>query len=148
MNKLILFFFAAAFALSSCGGHDEKGKDAAANGPKDSITADGKVGFFGARITGEGATPIADFTKVATAENQKVKMQGKITGVCLGQGCWLSMETQGADGKPKDVVFHTEHKYAFPKDCKGKNVVVEGTTVKSEEGALEVNAVGAIISAE
>ncbi len=55
-----------------------------------------------------------------------LRLEGKVSGVCKGSGCWVELK----DGAGNSFIAKSvDHTIAFPKDCEGKIAVVQGTII-------------------
>jgi hypothetical protein len=52
-----------------------------------------------------------------------ILVSGTVDSVCQKKGCWLVVK----DGDAQARILMKDHAFTAPMDCKGKNVVVEGT---------------------
>jgi hypothetical protein len=64
----------------------------------------------------------------AKFEGKKVLVEGKIADVCQEMGCWIDIAGEKEGEKIKVKVVDGE--IVFPKDSKGKTVLVEGVIEK------------------
>jgi hypothetical protein len=69
----------------------------------------------------------------AKFEGKKVLVEGKILAVCQGMGCWLDLA--GTKEGEKIRVKVEDGEIVFPKDGKGKTVIVEGIVTKIDPKA-------------
>jgi len=122
MKNLVAILFALAIAFYGCGGHNHGG--AKADVPKDSVSADGKMSFHGARIKADDAKPISELsTLIGTNKELKdVKLSGPISACCTKSGCWMKVK----NGEQDIMVSFKDYGFFIPKDCAGKNTVMEG----------------------
>ena len=93
---------------------------AAARQPEES------TGHFGADFSMTDATPIAALIDDHKSHVGKtIKVTGTVSSVCKKKGCWMVMK---GDKEGQQTVRVTMKDYGFfvPKDCDGKNAVVEG----------------------
>lgn len=58
-----------------------------------------------------------------TFVGQTVRLEGTVSGVCMGSGCWA--EVQAADGSTF-MAKSTDHSVLVPTDCLGRKIVVQG----------------------
>lgn len=93
------------------------------HGHGDAAPASTTPGHFGAVFALKEAKPLA--TVLAAAKDQKdpVQVSGTVDSVCQKKGCWLVVK----DGDAQARILMKDHSFTAPLDCKGKNVVVEGT---------------------
>jgi len=93
----------------------------------------GTTKHFGAAFTmQEDASKLGDIIAKADELNgKKVKVAARISKVCKKKGCWFVLADDKGDGQ---YVRVTMHNYSFfvPKDCDGKNAVVEGVFKKKD----------------
>jgi hypothetical protein len=120
MKKLFAILFTLTTVFYGCGGHSHGN----ANVPKDSVSADGKTSFHGARINAETAKPVAELATLmgASKELKDVKLTGAITACCTKSGCWMKVK----NGDQDMMVSFKDYAFFIPKDCTGKNAVLQG----------------------
>lgn len=113
--------------------HEEPAEEAAAEAkamagesgyPADSVGKDGRS-FHGHRIDEEGALPLAQVTSLMDEKGDLsgIKVIGEVDAACQMKGCWMTMKL--ADGSDIRVRFK-DYGFFVPKDCAGKNAVVQG----------------------
>lgn len=87
-------------------------------------TAAGTVAV-GEPLTVEETTPLADLAADADRyEGEMVRVEGRVTGVCRKQGCWLELVDDVGNGlrvKVEDGVI------VFPVEAEGGHATVQGT---------------------
>lgn len=122
MKNLVAILFSLAIVFYGCGGHNHGGGNA--NVPKDSVSADGKVSFHGARINAEGAKSVAELPALmgTNKELKDAKLTAPIASCCTKSGCWLKVK----NGEQDMMVTFKDYGFFVPKDCAGKNAVMEG----------------------
>ena len=115
-NLLVLLLL--AFSAAACVGDHSETVDVAAT-----------YDAFGADISPLDAVPVQTVASDGAALIGKpVKLEGRITEVCQGMGCWLSFQV--VDGPlvridvPRDE--DGEYVYTFPKDASGRRAIVSG----------------------
>jgi hypothetical protein len=90
-------------------------------------TATSEVQKFGEPVT---ITKPVDVRKLekrpAKFVGQTVRLEGVVKNVCQGRGCWV--EVRGARGG-SFLAKSLDESLLLPKNCKGWNVVVQGTVV-------------------
>ena len=80
---------------------------------------------FGKGVEEGELTPIADIVADPDAwKDKEVRVQGKVTGVCPGSGCWMDLE---ADGATLRVKVDHGGPIAFPVETIGKTAVAQGS---------------------
>ncbi|MBL9101801.1 MAG: DUF4920 domain-containing protein [Myxococcales bacterium] len=91
-------------------------------GHGDAPAGTGVPGHFGAAFALKDSKPLAT---VLTSNEFKapVQVSGTVDSVCQKAGCWLVVK----DGEAQARILMKDHAFTAPMDCKGKNVVVEGT---------------------
>jgi hypothetical protein len=103
------------------------------------------AGEYGAELTLEEATPIADIlADPHHYEGQLVRVEGPVKSVCQGKGCWIRVGD--ADGAML-LAKSTGDKVVVPGDCVGQNAIVEGVVVIEQETASEDSAEGGHVCA-
>lgn len=111
--------FGAGLFLISCNEVESK-KEPTQEAKKEQ----GKLEFFGEKITEEGAKPIDSLKAMMGSDTLlNCKLEGKIDAVCQKKGCW--MELKGTNG---DIVRVTFKDYGFfmPLDASGRTAIVDG----------------------
>ncbi|MGL4596133.1 MAG: DUF4920 domain-containing protein, partial [Bacteroidia bacterium] len=80
--------------------------------------------YFGDSISADGAIPVAQVvSKMAGADSMPMKIEGKIQSVCQKKGCWMELDL----GNEETIrVSFKDYAFFVPKDCSGKNVVLDG----------------------
>jgi hypothetical protein len=79
---------------------------------------------FGAAVTLTDTTPIEELaTKPQAFLDTNVLVEGKVTGVCKGMGCWV--EVEAADGS-SIIARSLDHSVTVPTDCEGRRIMVQG----------------------
>ena len=101
----------------------------------ESVEMTESTGTFGAEITDEGAKPVSQLLDLmGDQEEFEVKLVGDVNAVCQAKGCWMTMNL--ANGEDMMVKFK-DYEFFVPKDCAGKEAVIEGVakrkTVSVEE---------------
>ncbi len=56
------------------------------------------------------------------ANRAYVRVEGRVTKVCQGAGCWVEI----SDGASVIIARSLDHDVLFPKDCAGRKVLVYG----------------------
>lgn len=78
----------------------------------------------GADFKTESPAAVADIVAHGeTYRDRQVQIEGTVTRVCQGRGCWVEVADQDANVIAKSL----DHTVLFPKDCAGKKVRVLGT---------------------
>jgi len=89
---------------------------------------------FGKPITLEEKTSISTIlSDPSKFDGKTVLVEGVIVGVCQGMGCWL--DVAGTTEGEKIRVKVEDGEIVFPKDGKGKTVLVEGVVSKVDTKA-------------
>jgi hypothetical protein len=131
LTALALILLTVSLTASS-----RKSNDADATKPAQESAAAGWSG--GAALTVAQVTPLADLVAdPGRFVGQTVRLEGQVTGVCKGVGCWV----QVADAAGHDFIAKsTDHSIAFPKDCEGRQVVLQGEIIVQPGTAPEAHA--------
>ena len=79
---------------------------------------------FGAPVVEKKVTKLAQLAKKpARFEGKTLRIEGVVTNVCQGQGCWVEVrDAKGATFMAKSL----DESVLVPKDCKGQRIVVQG----------------------
>lgn len=103
---------------------DEKHDEAdCPHGHGDAAPASTTPGHFGAAFALKDAKPLATVLAAAKDVKEPIQVSGTVDSVCQKKGCWLVVK----DGDAQARILMKDHSFTAPLDCKGKNVVVEGT---------------------
>ena len=98
----------------------------ACNSTKNSVSDKGDGKHFGAKIKPTGAISYdALLAELDAKDSLKVKVVGKVEGVCQVKGCWMNIISD-AEGKPKMFVKFKDYAFFMPKDISGRKVVMQG----------------------
>ena len=162
----LLYILAVVYTVTACGDnthtghdHDHAGHDHAEHDHNhdhaghdhdhDHGAADAEAVKWGNEVDPQGAmSPDMTIAKIESGEGtieydlgeeQKVqavpaKVEAKVVEVCQAAGCWLTVQTE--DGT--ELFVDTKHKFLFPKDIVGKNVVIDGNAYKSVQTVEEL----------
>jgi hypothetical protein len=86
--------------------------------------SESKDGYYGAKITEEGAIPAAELRKALEGKDSvRIKVVGTIDECCKKKGCWMDLvlsEDEYMKVKFKDYDFFV------PKDADGMTAIIEG----------------------
>lgn len=79
---------------------------------------------FGAPVTVKKSVPVAKLAAApAKYEGKTVRIEGTVSEVCQGQGCWVRVK----DAKGQLFLAKSlDESVLLPKDCAGQYVVVQG----------------------
>lgn len=78
---------------------------------------------IGDKITIKKATAIDKIVRKAERfDGKTVRIEGIVTGVCKGSGCWFRVKGD----KREILVKDPDHKILVPRDCEGRHAVVQG----------------------
>ena len=84
--------------------------------------------YFGEKITDKGAV---ESTKLSGLMKDKkeltAKLKGKVIEVCKKKGCWMTLDI--GNNQTMRVTFK-DYGFFVPKDCNGKEMVIEGVAKK------------------
>lgn len=83
----------------------------------------GIPGHFGAAFALKETKPLGAVLANAKDLKDPVQVSGTVDSVCQKMGCWLVVK----DGDAQARILMKDHSFTAPLDCKGKNVVIEGT---------------------
>jgi hypothetical protein len=83
----------------------------------------GHPGHFGAEFALKDPKPLSSVLAAAKDQKDPILVSGTVDSVCQKKGCWLVVK----DGEAQARIMMKDHAFTAPMDCKGKNVVVEGT---------------------
>lgn len=81
-------------------------------------------------IGGQDFIPMKGTTLAKVTElpnGTEVQVEGKITKVCQGSGCWVEI----SDGSSSVICKSFGHKILFPKDVVGKTAIMKGKVLVS-----------------
>lgn len=83
---------------------------------------------IGAPVTVTQAVSIHDLSaSPATFVGQKIRLEGTVSKVCQGSGCWV--EVAAADGSTF-LARSLDHSILAPTDCAGRRVIVQGVVTE------------------
>lgn len=84
---------------------------------------------FGKEITPDGAIDAKDIvSKLETLDSLQIKLSSTVNAVCKKKGCWMTIPvTEDMDMR----VRFKDYEYFVPKNCEGKNVIIEGWAYKT-----------------
>jgi hypothetical protein len=128
-TAIIMMLLAVSLTASS-----RKSNDADATKPaQESAAAASWSG--GAALTVPQATPLAELVAdPGRFVGQTLRLEGQVTGVCKGMGCWV----QVADAAGHNFIAKSvDHSIRFPKDCEGRQVVIQGEIIVQPGTAAE-----------
>ena len=95
-----------------------------------------EVKKFGKEITIKEKTSISKILSApANFEGKTVVVEGKVLSVCQDSGCWI--EIAGSNKEEKIKIKVEDGVIVFPKDSKGKTVLVQGVVVPVEDEACD-----------
>ena len=125
LNKLI-FFFALTGLFAACQGT-----------PKDTTNATGQPQSFGEPITTDGAIAYHEMlAKMENADSLHVKVRGTVRAVCQAKGCWMNISDEQA--ATETFVHFKDYGFFMPKDCTGREVIMEGKVYRSMTSVEEL----------
>ena len=91
-----------------------------------------KAEFYGDKIKPEGAINTDEFvSKMGTSDSMNVKLKAKINEACKKKGCWMNVDL--GNGQAMMVRFK-DYGFFVPKDCDGRNAIMEGVAFKEVVG--------------
>lgn len=84
--------------------------------------------FFGEKITEKGAIEASKLSaKMKNKKSIETKVVGTVVEVCKKKGCWMTLDI--GNNQTMRVTFK-DYGFFVPKDCNGKQIVVEGIAQK------------------
>ena len=93
--------------------------------PKDTTKETGQAQSFGELITEDEAIPYHQMVaQMQDADSMKVKVKGTVQSVCQAKGCWVNIND--AQASQETFVKFKDYGFFMPKDCSGREVVMEG----------------------
>ena len=88
----------------------------------------------GAKITVKKPVSIARLAaSPAKFAGRTVRLEGTVKAVCQGMGCWVEVEAGGASFMARSL----DESVLLPKDCKGRQIVVQGVVKALPRAAAE-----------
>jgi len=92
--------------------------------------------YFGDGIAakGEDITVASLVGRTDELAGKKIRLTGKIEAVCKHKGCWMIV----ADGDKKVRIKFRDYGFFVPKDCEGREVVLEGIYSVSKTSVEEL----------
>jgi hypothetical protein len=137
MNELLLAVFTASALFLAPQTPQGQSRPASQPGSRPGVAAaptateGGKVyDVFGAgvAIKAKEAVPVADLVKnIKDHDGKTLRVEGKVESVCPKKGCWTWIA--GADNARTFVRFK-DYGFFLPKDCAGREIVLEGVAQK------------------
>jgi cytochrome c-type biogenesis protein CcmE len=88
----------------------------------------------GVAAKGDDITIASLVAKTDDLAGKKIRLTGKVEAVCKHKGCWMIV----ADGEKKVRVKFRDYGFFVPKDCEGRDVVLEGTFSVSKTSVAEL----------
>lgn len=115
MKKIFIpLSLALSFFVFACSNSSEENMEASAGA---------KWSSFGDTITADDAIEAADLiTKLEGHDSINVKLHAKVDEVCQKKGCWMNIPV----GDKSMRVRFKDYGFFMPKDCSGKEVIIEG----------------------
>ncbi len=87
-----------------------------------------EVSYFGEKITEKGAIEAAKLSaKMKNKKTLETKVKGTVIEVCTKKGCWMTVDV---GNNQKMRVTFKDYAFFVPKDCNGKEIVIEGVAQK------------------
>jgi hypothetical protein len=84
--------------------------------------------YFGEKITEKGAVESNKLSAMMKDKKElEAKVKGKVIEVCKKKGCWMTLDI--GNNQTMRVTFK-DYGFFVPKDCNGKEMVVEGVAKK------------------
>ena len=132
-NRFLSLAFAALIALG-CGSSATQEAE-----PVATVLTDYEV--FGEDFDQANAIPVAMVAADAEAHlGNEITVSGKITQVCQGSGCWMTLQVPNST-KPMRVVMprneNNEYLFTLDRDISGREAVVRGTLGESTMAEFE-----------
>jgi len=132
--RISLFLAAIAMFSVSCespsSADDASGVDSTAV----EATPSGELESYGDKITVDGAVPVEEMLALLEGKDSlEVKVRTVVQEVCQVKGCWMDVDL--GEGNLMSVSFK-DYGFFVPKDCSGREVVMEGV-VKYELESVE-----------
>lgn len=130
--KKILILLAVSVMLYSCG--NDKTNNEEPDQQDTTMTQSDEedlpsTGNFGLAIDDEGALTVEEMMALLKdADSVETKVMGMVSEVCQMKGCWMTMEV--GEGVAMRVRFK-DYGFFVPKDCAGKEAVMQGKVKKT-----------------
>jgi hypothetical protein len=84
--------------------------------------------YFGEKITEKGAVESGKLSAIMKDKKEmETKVKGKVIEVCKKKGCWMTLDI--GNNQTMRVTFK-DYAFFVPKDCNGKEMVIEGVAKK------------------
>lgn len=116
--KNLFFALMMIFVLAACGGETKTNQETTATEKAVSNQ------FFGEKISKDDALTFeALLAEMDNLDSMQTKVTGKVESVCKKKGCWVNLVSD--DGREMFVKFK-DYGFFLPKDCEGREVVMEG----------------------
>jgi hypothetical protein len=87
-----------------------------------------EVSYFGEKITEKEAMEASKLSaKMKDKKTLETKVKGIVLEVCTKKGCWMTVDV---GNNQKMRVTFKDYAFFVPKDCNGKQIVIEGIAQK------------------
>ena len=127
MKYLTLLFLSFLF-LVSC---EEKSSTNTKETRTEAVEEKAEAEFakFGKEISPDGAIDASEIiSKLENADSIQIKLKSTVSAVCKKKGCWMTIPLK----EDMDMrVRFKDYEYFVPKNCEGKNVIIEGWAYKT-----------------
>ncbi|MBZ0265807.1 DUF4920 domain-containing protein [bacterium] len=132
--KLIFALF-LALGMIACSSNQQEAEMTAENSHKEAMTVEAADGVVG-KITMAEVTPLNNLlNRPQDFVGKTILLEGKVTGRCMGSGCWVSLDT----GNPEEKFYakSVDESFVFPTDCIDKTIRIEGEVMVKNAGAAQ-----------
>lgn len=132
--RISLFLAAIAMVSASCQSPSSDDAPSGTDSAAVDTTTSGDLEAYGDKITVDGAIPVEEMLALLEGRDSlEVKVRTTVQEVCQVKGCWMDVDL--GDGNLMSVSFK-DYGFFVPKDCSGREVVMEGV-VKYEFESVE-----------
>lgn len=119
MLKNLLMVLVTVFIFAACNSQEKP-----ATTTTDEQTTVATDQLFGEKITTNDALTFNELlTQMDQSDSLQTKVKGTVESVCKKKGCWVNIVSE--DGREMFVKFK-DYGFFLPKDCEGREVVMEG----------------------
>lgn len=136
--KKYIWIAALALGMTACSSEKKNEQKETQETPDSMAAAESATeeGYYGARITEEGAKPLNELTALMGEQKElQTKLSGTITECCQKKGCWMKMDM--GNGQTMRVTFK-DYEFFVPKNAGGKQAVIEGKAYYEETSVEEL----------
>ena len=134
MLKNLLIAICVVFIFAACQSDTKTAENETKTENSESATPANE--FFGDKISPEEALSFNQLlTEMDKLDSIETKVTGTVESVCNKKGCWVNIVSE--DGREMFVKFK-DYGFFLPKDCEGRQVVMEGKAFRETTSVDEL----------